>query len=1032
MIYFENNQNSLEFLFDACSPENDCYLRVIAFDGVLLYAQKQKKNIDTAFIYRFLFKYWHEKLDLLNSKISAILTIYLDAICSNEKIALRDQLLMQGFASSRKSLVWLDLLIKLDDSLFTLEHFTREFFDELHSTLEDPMLCHQSQQLMKTSIKAVLSRIVDIEEQLKDRASFLHSVIVDRIVALYSLPLLRVGKVFFKETMNVLPPSVFRHVVHELKRTNKAHYAVLFMLKHDISNKNTSSVDILKANVRFIKTCLVHEDPTIRLDTLAMITEKKKSTELVADIELELVEYFLQYNIKNMPSDIRHSVCSGMKRFLERLGKCLIKCSKEVKGLLAKEEKRLENEMKGLSITLKEPSSTTRKKQEEFKSVDALTLITLYKEFISRVFELFLRNILIGCPYYKVTSSLQIIAIILNNIPLEFVDFTTQTYQKVYRCLFSTFPDIRQMAFDVMMRMDGYSKGGFFKENTDLFDFKVIMKHLNSPHIHESESGVLLLDYFIKNSGVNVLEYIVKFESEMMSDMENNVVDTLCEKSPFQGRLIALKCLIMSMKNEFFSTDEYVQRTGTVLVAVCEYVGDILKNASPEGYFTENEIDEPETEDGFSEAFNAVFKRYQFLSSFCWRSMKESVELLTYIIIERLKRNSQDLFSRTNTLYILELLLTVRHCGAFNHIQPNFQSICEFHTYEACNEMIKYIINDIKVGTSSSALGVTRRSGGIPLALVSLILNESNQHYKRLLNDCMESLIEMLYVDEDVKDLNAAIPPKEIRCKIHSLNCIKTIVGECQLKADINQGYISKIFQVCMIGFSSKSWMIRNSSTMLYTNLVHRVFGANRSNGKSLTANDFFKKYESLEPFIKKELKSAISVGCFKTFNSPTLYPILLLLSRLTLCKNTLPEFVELLLPFKGHFHYRVRYMASCSIVAFIKNAEEMVERLMNDLKIDMKENELHGTLMMMTGICKAFSLTARVQLDNLMWIFKRSDLNVALFHRFLEGYTDFRVELIGFEYNHNRIGNIELARQVNDEDCYESVVCRIERYVIF
>jgi len=94
------------------------------------------------------------------------------------------------------------------------------------------------------------------------------------------------------------------------------------------------------------------------------------------------------------------------------------------------------------------------------------------------------------------------------------------------------------------------------------------------------------------------------------------------------------------------------------------------------------------------------------------------------------------------------------------------------------------------------------------------------------------------------------------RICVHALNVLRLIITDAALGNDVDF-YIARAAKVAVSGFRSPKWAVRNSSMMLFTAVVQRSIDndKNESGGaKASTAQEFFRRFPSLYPFLLSEL----------------------------------------------------------------------------------------------------------------------------------------------------------------------------------
>lgn len=111
-------------------------------------------------------------------------------------------------------------------------------------------------------------------------------------------------------------------------------------------------------------------------------------------------------------------------------------------------------------------------------------------------------------------------------------------------------------------------------------------------------------------------------------------------------------------------------------------------------------------------------------------------------------------------------------------------------------------------------------------------------------------------IDEYSTELDQQAPQISWRICVHALNVLRLIITDAALGTDIDF-YIARAAKMAVSGFRSPKWAVRNSSMMVFTAVVQRSIDndKNESGGaKASTAQEFFRRFPSLYPFLLTEL----------------------------------------------------------------------------------------------------------------------------------------------------------------------------------
>lgn len=226
-----------------------------------------------------------------------------------------------------------------------------------------------------------------------------------------------------------------------------------------------------------------------------------------------------------------------------------------------------------------------------------------------------------------------------------------------------------------------------------------------------------------------------------------------------------------------------------------------------------------------------------------------------------------------------DALLNIKHLGAIDRIALGISTFCK-RFYEMSNtdysnlagDLLDGIIDNVGKGDCQS---IFRRSAGLPSAISALLKCEPTGMKLNIFPKVLNRLHHLS--SHDVQG------HPEIR--IHALNILKFIYQDSELKNDMDQ-YIAQGLALAIKGFADNDWSVRNSSLMLYSAIMKRVFvnvsNESQANYKSgLNIIQFFAmRAPSLLKFFFEEILQ-YSKKSTEHNMYPTLYPISLILSKL-------------------------------------------------------------------------------------------------------------------------------------------------------
>ncbi|EMP42588.1 Thyroid adenoma-associated protein like protein [Chelonia mydas] len=226
----------------------------------------------------------------------------------------------------------------------------------------------------------------------------------------------------------------------------------------------------------------------------------------------------------------------------------------------------------------------------------------------------------------------------------------------------------------------------------------------------------------------------------------------------------------------------------------------------------------------------------------CWRSMKEISLLLGMLCkllpLQTVSESSDGLITVEQVKdigdYFKHHLLQSRHRGAFELAYTGFVMLTEILsrcTSESLRTLpqqwLYNVLEEIKTCDPSSKLCATRRSAGIPFYIQALLASEPKKSKTSLLKITMNELISL------------AVPVNEspnIIPQVHSLNILRALFRDTRFGENIIP-YIADGIQATILGFTSPVWAVRNSSTLLFSTLITRIFGVKRGKDENSKKN---------------------------------------------------------------------------------------------------------------------------------------------------------------------------------------------------
>lgn len=261
--------------------------------------------------------------------------------------------------------------------------------------------------------------------------------------------------------------------------------------------------------------------------------------------------------------------------------------------------------------------------------------------------------------------------------------------------------------------------------------------------------------------------------------------------------------------------------------------------------------------------------------------------------------------------HFLQVLLAMKHNGAIDKTRAGFTALCNrllCSSDPRINQMPESWMKQLMQRTIAKGQTVDdllRRSAGIPAAFIALFLAEPEGTPKKLLPLALRWLIDIaksfllksgalsgsrllendiLSLDVESKLLSLApVPflfPSDTRCMevdgskslskqrdegvvptVHAFNVLKVAFHDTNLSTDTS-GFCAEALITAILSFSCHYWEVRNSATLAFTALVHRMIGflnvhKRESARRAMTGFEFFHRYPTLHPFLLEELLCA-------------------------------------------------------------------------------------------------------------------------------------------------------------------------------
>ncbi|XP_075232474.1 thyroid adenoma-associated protein homolog [Lycorma delicatula] len=774
-------------------------------------------------------------------------------------------------------------------------------------------------------------------------------------------------------------------IVNNIMSQNEKNWVISFSCLHACRKLGLNignSVDKLKwrgfVNYSFFTEALCHQNNEVRLSCFSVLVESKKTTECFTKKELEIIRTFFIYNVNDYNSAVRHQKLSLINKLLTRI----------------------KDSAQSLKKNNKPKSKKHDHSEEELKSI----MLTEYQNFCCWLVSFCINNLFPGASLGRRSTALSILTQCLELSLWPDSANTSINAEILLLCLTDSYENNKIMARRILTSMPAEILNFNEKDSVQQV-FETCLKLGTSFRPPDSITGAYLLSTLIsfpetalilsnitKQSlddvygGVQCI--IIALVQQLIKELKVAQINLLAAAAtgPLHGQMLLIRHHLEEINlSELCSSLKWRELIGQVVTLCFECsaaVASVVSSDSPEGHLP---VDVPQlgvsgVSNDESEKVNVTAQMVLLCS---WRTIKE-----VSLILGHLAKNAP--ITTDNTLGLLTedqlinigdhlsmLLAETKHRGAFEQAYIGF---CKLSTrlwsfpggnlhklpYKWLQETVGEIASDGKICA-------TRRSAGIPYMIQALVCTEMGVGDGSCFKMCMKQLLQL----SSSKD-------HSIDTHIHALNILRALFRNSELREAVSP-FVENAFIVAISGFRSASWGERNSSTLLFSAMMTRVFGVKRTKGYDLswknkmTGRIFFQRYPQLYSVLLDQLTSKDT--CTSDLR-PTLYPVLLLLSRLypsslegTDSNLKLSEFLDPLIDCAGASVMKTRLLTAYAVVPLVLPDKfmEHLDKLFNLIVKSKQENFIHGLILQIIELLKSDQLTninreeIKIKLNN--WI---------------------------------------------------------------
>ncbi|XP_045741052.1 tRNA (32-2'-O)-methyltransferase regulator THADA isoform X3 [Mirounga angustirostris] len=792
-----------------------------------------------------------------------------------------------------------------------------------------------------------------------------------------------------------------------------------------------------------IKQGLIHQHCQVRIDTLGLLCESNRSTEIVSMEEMQWIQFFITYNLNSQSPGVRQQICSLLKKLF-----CRIQESSQVLYKLEQSRSKHESENE---LTKQHPSVSLQQ----------------YKNFMSSICNRLFEALFPGSSYPTRFSALTILGSVAEVFPVPegqvqtvyqlSHDIDVGRFQTLMECFTSTFEEVKILAFDLLMKLPKTVVQFQDSEKLQAL-FQAALELSSSTKPYDCVTASYLLNFLIwqdalpsslsaslqtqqascgngdksavvvERNTLMVIKCLLENLEEELSQAENSLLQAAAS-FPLYGRVHCITGALQRLSLNLRLVSEWrpvVEKLLLMSYRLSAVVSPVIQSSSPEGlipmdtdsesasrlqtilseiqprdtndYFTQAKIlkerDSFDLEDlnasvpniGASAEIKGSKERKtcdvtaQMVLVCCWRSMKEVALLLGTLCqllpMQSMPESSNGLLTVEQVKeigdYFKQHLLQSRHRGAFELAYTGFVKLTEIlnrcpnvSLQNLPEQWLWNVLEEIKCSDPSSKLCATRRSAGIPFYIQALLASEPKKGKMDLLKITMKELITLAGPTDDSRSTVS---------KVHALNILRALFRDTRLGENIIP-YVADGAKAAILGFTSPVWAVRNSSTLLFSTLITRIFGVKRgkdelSKKNRMTGSEFFSRFPELYPFLLQQLEAVANTVDSDTGElnrHPSMFLLLLVLGRLypspmdgTSSALSMAPFIPFIMRCGRSPVYRSRVMAARALVPFVMVDEipttirTLLAKLPNCTDQCFRQNHIHGTLLQVFHLLEA------------------------------------------------------------------------------
>lgn len=246
---------------------------------------------------------------------------------------------------------------------------------------------------------------------------------------------------------------------------------------------------------------------------------------------------------------------------------------------------------------------------------------------------------------------------------------------------------------------------------------------------------------------------------------ENSLLDA-CQKAPLNGVLLVLDGILRDLDPSMPDYTQIGMKAIELCVQACHLTSPVCTSASPEGYLPPGTTGDKT-------------KMAQLLLRHCFRTIKNASSCIVLLVT---RMNASQEFVKEIGDLLSRLLLSVRHKGAFASLYESFSDFCCFLSRnDAKKSMVQSWLDLFLDQITSLQVSVTRRSAGLPSAILAVITSSKSEKERSLMLDqvikrCFEIIEQEEFEHSDAQQQEDLVESQRTGLdlpQVHALNIIR-------------------------------------------------------------------------------------------------------------------------------------------------------------------------------------------------------------------------------------------------------------------